>query len=113
MSRGAIYSNFPSKGALLLRSCPMPLHLLDDPDTFLEGVDRSLLDDRKIDVLLVIPPGFQEQLAREGQATLFLLGTVMDYEEGILKSGFTFKNPNQTGECGCGESVSITPAADA
>jgi iron-sulfur cluster assembly protein len=46
----------------------------------------------------------------EPQATLFLLGTVMDYEEGILKSGFTFKNPNQTGECGCGESVQLKPA---
>ncbi len=29
--------------------------------------------------------------------TLFLLGTVMDFEEDMLKSGFTFKNPNQTG----------------
>ena len=46
----------------------------------------------------------------EPKATLFLLGTVMDYEEGILKSGFTFKNPNQTGECGCGESVTLKPA---
>src|SRR5690606_27509773 len=32
----------------------------------------------------------------EPKATLFLLGTVMDFEEDILKSGFTFKNPNQT-----------------
>lgn len=46
----------------------------------------------------------------EPKATLFLLGTVMDYEEDLLKSGFTFKNPNQTGECGCGESVQLKPA---
>ena len=46
----------------------------------------------------------------EPKATLFLLGTVMDFEEGKLKSGFTFKNPNQTGECGCGESVQLKPA---
>ena len=46
----------------------------------------------------------------EPKATLFLLGTVMDYEESILSSGFTFKNPNQTGECGCGESVQLKPA---
>ena len=46
----------------------------------------------------------------EPKATLFLLGTVMDFEEDILKSGFTFKNPNQTGECGCGESVQLKPA---
>jgi iron-sulfur cluster assembly protein len=46
----------------------------------------------------------------EPKATLFLLGTVMDYEESVLSSGFTFKNPNQTGECGCGESVQLKPA---
>jgi iron-sulfur cluster assembly protein len=46
----------------------------------------------------------------EPKATLFLLGTVMDFEEDMLKSGFTFKNPNQTGECGCGESVTLKPA---
>jgi iron-sulfur cluster assembly protein len=46
----------------------------------------------------------------EPKATLFLLGTVMDYEESILSSGFTFTNPNQTGACGCGESVQLKPA---
>ena len=46
----------------------------------------------------------------EPKATLFLLGTVMDFEEDILKSGFTFKNPNQTDACGCGESVMLKPA---
>lgn len=46
----------------------------------------------------------------EPKATLYLLGTVMDFEEDMLKSGFTFKNPNQTGECGCGESVQLKPA---
>lgn len=45
----------------------------------------------------------------EPKASLFLLGTVMDFEEGKLKSGFTFTNPNQTGECGCGESVQLQP----
>jgi iron-sulfur cluster assembly protein len=46
----------------------------------------------------------------EPKATLFLLGTVMDFEIDRLKSGFTFKNPNQVGACGCGESVSLKPA---
>lgn len=50
------------------------------------------------------------QVFIEPKATLFLLGTVMDYEETLLSSGFTFKNPNQTGECGCGESVQLQPA---
>jgi iron-sulfur cluster assembly protein len=44
------------------------------------------------------------------KAVLFLLGTEMDYKVDKLTSGFVFNNPNQTAACGCGESVSITPA---
>lgn len=44
------------------------------------------------------------------EAVLFLLGTEMDYEETVLRSGFTFKNPNQTSACGCGESVELKKA---
>ncbi|MFP3921939.1 MAG: HesB/IscA family protein [Dichotomicrobium sp.] len=51
------------------------------------------------------------RLLIEPQATLFLLGTEMDYQEGKLSSGFVFNNPNQTSACGCGESVEIAPAA--
>jgi iron-sulfur cluster assembly protein len=46
----------------------------------------------------------------EPKATMFLLGTVMDFEQSKMSSGFTFKNPNQTGACGCGESVQLQPA---
>ena len=45
------------------------------------------------------------------KAVLFLLGTEMDYQVETLSSGFVFRNPNETSACGCGESVSITPAA--
>tara|TARA_B100000965_G_C19159743_1_gene569766 strand:+ start:190 stop:516 length:327 start_codon:yes stop_codon:yes gene_type:complete len=38
-------------------------------------------------------------------AQMYLFGTVIDYEDGILESGFKFKNPNVTEECGCGESI--------
>jgi iron-sulfur cluster assembly protein len=38
------------------------------------------------------------------KASLFLIGTVMDYQTGALESGFTFTNPNEKGRCGCGES---------
>lgn len=44
------------------------------------------------------------------KATLFLLGTEMDFETTKLSSGFTFTNPNQTGACGCGESVQLEAA---
>ena len=41
------------------------------------------------------------------KATLFLIGTQMDYEEGELESGFKFLNPNEKGRCGCGESFHV------
>lgn len=44
------------------------------------------------------------------KATMYLLGTVMDFETAKMSAGFTFKNPNQTGECGCGESVTLKAA---
>jgi iron-sulfur cluster assembly protein len=46
-------------------------------------------------------------------AIMFLLGTEMDYRTDRMRSGFVFNNPNQTSACGCGESVSLKPAADA
>ena len=41
------------------------------------------------------------------KASLFLIGTVMDYEQKTLQSGFTFINPNEKGRCGCGESFHV------
>ena len=41
------------------------------------------------------------------KATLFLIGTVMDYEVKNLTAGFTFTNPNEKGRCGCGESFHV------
>ncbi len=41
------------------------------------------------------------------KASLFLIGTVMDYEVKALTSGFTFTNPNEKGRCGCGESFHV------
>jgi len=40
-------------------------------------------------------------------ASLYIFGTEIDYENKPLKSGFIFKNPNETARCGCGESFSI------
>jgi len=45
------------------------------------------------------------------KAVMYLLGTEMDYRVGKLSSQFVFSNPNQTGACGCGESVNLAPAA--
>ena len=44
------------------------------------------------------------------EAALYLLGTEMDFEVTTLRTGFNFRNPNQSSACGCGESVELKPA---
>ncbi len=41
------------------------------------------------------------------KASLFLIGTEMDYKVEKLTAGFTFTNPNEKGRCGCGESFHV------
>ena len=41
------------------------------------------------------------------KATLFIFGTEIDYVEDTLESGFVFRNPNETGRCGCGASFTV------
>jgi iron-sulfur cluster assembly protein len=41
------------------------------------------------------------------KAVMFLIGTIMDFEEDELQSGFVFNNPNEKGRCGCGESFHV------
>ena len=57
---------------------------------------------------------FEEEVELDGArilidpaATMFLIGSEIDYREGKLESGFTFTNPNETARCGCGESFSV------
>lgn len=38
---------------------------------------------------------------------LYLVGTELDYSGGLNGKGFTFKNPNASRTCGCGESFSV------
>ena len=47
------------------------------------------------------------KLLIDPKASLFLIGTEMDYAEEKLKSGFVFTNPNEKGRCGCGESFHV------
>ena len=41
------------------------------------------------------------------KATMFLVGSEMDYSEDKLSSRFIFRNPNEKNTCGCGESFSL------
>ncbi len=65
------------------------------------GAHDELVEDKGVRILI------------DPTAVMFLLGTEMDYQIDRLRSGFVFNNPNQTSACGCGESVELTPAAEA
>ena len=43
----------------------------------------------------------------EPTATMYILGSKMDYVDNGVESGFTFDNPNEKGRCGCGESFHV------
>lgn len=66
----------------------------------LEYVDTANPGDEGVkaeDVLIFIDP----------KAAMFLFGTEMDFVEEKLQSGFVFRNPNEKGRCGCGESFHV------
>lgn len=59
-------------------------------------------------------PKFADRVTEQGvtvvvdpKATLYIVGSVMDYKESPTHSGFDFTNPNETGRCGCGESFTV------
>ncbi|MCU0830464.1 MAG: Fe-S cluster assembly scaffold SufA [Rhizobiaceae bacterium] len=67
--------------------------------------------------LVTEPSAKDDHIERDGahvwvapEAALYLFGTEMDFEVTKLRTGFAFRNPNQTSACGCGESVELKPA---
>ncbi len=46
-------------------------------------------------------------LVSDPMSFMYLMGTVIDYVEGLQGAGFKFNNPMSTGSCGCGSSFSV------
>lgn len=46
------------------------------------------------------------RLVCDQMSFMYLMGTEIDYVEGLQGAGFKFGNPNTTGSCGCGSSFS-------
>ena len=57
--------------------------------------NEEIIEDKGVKVLI------------DPTAVMYLLGTEMDYKEEKFSSQFIFKNPNETGRCGCGESFKV------
>lgn len=47
------------------------------------------------------------RLVCDSMSFMYLMGTSIDYVEGLQGAGFKFQNPNTTGSCGCGSSFSV------
>ena len=41
------------------------------------------------------------------KSLLYLIGTELDFSDGLNGKGFEFKNPNASRTCGCGESFAV------
>ena len=47
------------------------------------------------------------KLVIDRRSLLYLLGTELDFSDGLNGKGFQFTNPNASRTCGCGESFSL------
>ena len=48
-----------------------------------------------------------EKILVDKKSLLYLLGTTLDFSDGLNGKGFQFVNPNASRTCGCGESFSV------
>ncbi len=60
------------------------------------------------------PSRFDQVIERDGarvfvdpKSAMFLAGTVVDFQQTLMQTGFVFQNPNVKSACGCGESFTI------
>ncbi len=63
-------------------------------DTSIEPQDQ-VFEDKGIKILV------------DKKSLLYLLGTELDFSDGLNGKGFQFKNPNASRTCGCGESFAV------
>jgi len=48
-----------------------------------------------------------KKLVVDGMSLMYVIGTVLDYEQKLGSSALVFKNPNEVSSCGCGKSFSV------
>ena len=48
-----------------------------------------------------------EKILVDKKSILYLLGTTLDFSDGLNGKGFQFINPNASRTCGCGESFAV------
>jgi iron-sulfur cluster assembly accessory protein len=56
---------------------------------------------------LEVPLNEKYYLLVDSLSMMYLEGTEIDYKKDMMGESFIFNNPNQSGACGCGQSVSF------
>ena len=65
---------------------------------------------KKYELIISKIPLFHRNIAKivvDKKSLLYLIGTTLDFSDGLNGKGFQFVNPNATRTCGCGESFSV------
>ena len=65
------------------------------------------LDTDEISDLDLLFPSAPVNIVCDPKSFLYLNGTIIDFEEGLMGKGFVFNNPQAKRSCGCGESFSV------
>ena len=106
----SITSNASNQIKKILSNAP------NDVDSVIVGIDKSGCSGYSYKLDLANSLNFKnfDQIESEGtkilidpKATIFLIGSTMDYRTDKLSSRFVFENPNEKNTCGCGESFSL------
>jgi iron-sulfur cluster assembly protein len=71
------------------------------------GLSYQMKFDDKIDSTDTVIDIESVKICINKLSLLYLVGTELDYEDGLNGKGFEWRNPNATRTCGCGESFSI------
>lgn len=50
---------------------------------------------------------YDASICIDPKSMLYLGGTLLDWSESLMKSGFILRNPNQKASCSCGESFTV------
>jgi iron-sulfur cluster assembly protein len=75
------------------RGCSGLSYAVDYADE--KGPADAVVEDRGVTILI------------DPRAQMFIFGTEIDWVEDKWQSGFVFRNPNEKGRCGCGESFHV------
>jgi iron-sulfur cluster assembly protein len=70
---------------------------------FHDGPPRAR--DRVLD--LTGSDGSKVRVVVDPKSLLYLAGTVLEWEQTLMRQGFKFVNPNEKSGCGCGSSFSV------